>query len=549
MAIGFVDGLRRRLRELRTANGGNVTLTFALATIPLIGFVGAAVDYSHGNAVKSALQSAADATALMLSKNAATLTESELQSKADDYFQALFVRPDSEGLVVTASYEKEPTAKVSVKASTIVKTDFMGLFGIDYLKISTESQVKWGNTKLRVALVLDTTGSMADDGKIDALKTATKKLLDQLKTAAVADGDVYVSIVPFSKDVNVDNANYAVTTWIDWTEWDGPPPYMTTWLANSTNRATWAQVHEGSSCPFGNSSHGFRCQVSPTNGSSTTSSIPSTGTYAGYICPTKDNGNKIASKKNIFYNGCYNSVTIATGSSASCGTTPDCYCGGSGSSKVCRQHSWIKNNRNTWNGCVTDRGLSSGPSTGNYDTNVVAPSTSNPETQFAAEQYELCSPKIMTLNYDWSAMKTYVDSFYPAGNTNQGLGLAHGWMSLVGGGPYPTPPPEDPKYKYTKAIILMSDGLNTQNRWSGSASAIDGREAITCQNAKDAGIVIFTVQVNTGGDPTQDVLKNCASKPTDQPPGEKFFELKTAGELVTTFNSIGTALSNLRIAY
>src|SRR4051812_12289829 len=25
----------------------------------------------------------------------------------------------------------------------------------------------------------------------------------------------------------------------------------------------------------------------------------------------------------------------------------------------------------------------------------------------------------------------------PAGNTNQAIGLAHGWISLVGGGPYP----------------------------------------------------------------------------------------------------------------
>ena len=55
---------------------------------------------------------------------------------------------------------------------------------------------------------LDNTGSMATDGKMDALKTATKNLLDQLKTAAAKDGDVYVSIIPFSKDVNVGTSNY-----------------------------------------------------------------------------------------------------------------------------------------------------------------------------------------------------------------------------------------------------------------------------------------------------------------------------------------------------
>jgi hypothetical protein len=115
-------------------------------------------------------------------------------------------------------------------------------------------------------------------------------------------------------------------------------------------------------------------------------------------------------------------------------------------------------------------------------------------------------------------------------------------MSLVGGGPYPTPPVEDPNFKYTKAIILMSDGLNTENRWYTNQNQIDGREAMTCANAKAAGIIIYTVHVNTGGDPQSTVLKNCASA------ADKFTEIKAANQLVSTFNSIGTSLSNLRIA-
>jgi hypothetical protein len=65
---------------------------------------------------------------------------------------------------------------------------------------------------------------------------------------------------------------------------------------------------------------------------------------------------------------------------------------------------------------------------------------------------------------------------------------------------------------------------------------------MTCANAKAAGFTIYSIQVNTGGDATQAVMKNCASD------ASKFYELKQANDLVTTFNSIGTALSNLRIA-
>ena len=49
---------REALRKFRVAQGGNVAITFAIATIPVAGAVGAAVDYSHANSVKAAMQSA-----------------------------------------------------------------------------------------------------------------------------------------------------------------------------------------------------------------------------------------------------------------------------------------------------------------------------------------------------------------------------------------------------------------------------------------------------------------------------------------------------------
>ena len=70
---------------------------------------------------------------------------------------------------------------------------------------------------MRVALVLDNTGSMSSANKMTALKTASKSLLNQLKDAGSKSGDVYVSIIPFGKDVNVDPDNYNK----DWIKWSG----------------------------------------------------------------------------------------------------------------------------------------------------------------------------------------------------------------------------------------------------------------------------------------------------------------------------------------
>jgi hypothetical protein len=199
-------------------------------------------------------------------------------------------------------------------------------------------------------------------------------------------------------------------------------------------------------------------------------------------------------------------------------------------------------NHSTWNGCVTDRGLSTQPHSLNYDTNVSPPTAAVTASLFPADQDPDCPTQVKPLSYDWTAMKTLVAAMDPGGLTNQAIGLVHGWMSLVGGGPYPTPPAEDPNYKYSKVIILMSDGLNTRNRWYTNQNQIDGRQKMTCDNVKAAGITLYTVHVNTGGDPLSTLLQQCASSP------DKFFHLTTASQMVATFEKIGVALSNLRIS-
>jgi len=60
-----------------------------------------------------------------------------------------------------------------------------------------------------------------------------KSLLAQLQSAASSPGDVYVSIIPFSKDVNV-GSGYYDQTWIDWTSWNAANQNCT-WNWNGSN--------------------------------------------------------------------------------------------------------------------------------------------------------------------------------------------------------------------------------------------------------------------------------------------------------------------------
>ena len=220
---------------------------------------------------------------------------------------------------------------------------------------------------------------------------------------------------------------------------------------------------------------------------------------------------------------------------------------GKSKKKCSNTTTWVPDNHNTWNGCITDRDM-------DYDQKVTAPNPADAglpagqaSTLFPAEQYDSCPVAMLGLTYDWAAMNSLVDAMYPNGNTNQPIGLVWGWQSLVGGGPL-SAPAMDSNYQYQQIIILLSDGLNTEDRFYTQQTPIDnrmyqtGNGSGTCANIKAAGVTIYAIQVNTGGDPTSTLLQNCASG-TD-----KFFMLTSASQIVTTFNAIGTNLTKLRVA-
>ena len=210
---------RRKLARLvwRFGHGerGNVALMFALTIVPVMGAVGAAVDFSQATSARAAMQASADATALILSKIATSLSASDLDKKANDLFQVNFSRSRISGITVAATLTDGDKSELRVSASGNVATNFMGLFGYKTLKIGTEAVVKWGETRVRVALVLDNTGSMASAGKMDALKSAARGFLSQMQASANTNGDVYVSIIPFANDVNVGKSNYNAS-WVDY---------------------------------------------------------------------------------------------------------------------------------------------------------------------------------------------------------------------------------------------------------------------------------------------------------------------------------------------
>jgi Flp pilus assembly protein TadG len=522
---------------------GNIAILFGLAIIPVFGAMGVAVDYSLANASRTALQASLDNTGLMLAKMM-PLSDSDLNTRGWQIFQGnlgnsplVFHQAD---LVIT-----QTTSTLQLDINTTYNTQLASVLKLvgasTSFPVGAHTQVSWGNSRLRVALVLDNTGSMSASGKIGALKTATTNLINQLKGIVTTPGDVYISIVPFVKDVNVGASNYTAN-WIDWYDWE----------KNNQSKGT--------------------CTIS------------------GFTSQTTCNSAGTCSISGRSQSGCGTCSISGFSSQSTCNSAGICSKSQFTSQSQCQQHSgtWTTGvwtpatwtlgvwtfDHSQWNGCVTDRGTPlgyggySGPNTGaGHDQDVSAPSATvlpNPQypsmapdtTKFPAEQFSLCpAQQIIPLTYDWTALTNAVNGMSPNGSTNQPIGLVLGWQSLVGGGTFPAAPAMDTAhYTYNQYIILLSDGLNTQDRWYGdgvsTSTQVDGRMYYqngatisgTCKNIKDAGIKIYTVQVDTGGDPTSTLMQNCASDPS------MFFKLTSSSEIVTTFQAIGNALANLHLS-
>jgi Flp pilus assembly protein TadG len=541
--------LRAAARRFAGANDGNIAILFGIAVIPIITFVGAAVDYTRAVSARSSMQAALDSTAVMLGKDLTegTITTSQISEKAEAYFRALYTNTDAKSVTITSEFTQNTGngSTILVKGSGNIETGFMRVVGFPTMDFNTNSTSTWGMKRMRVALVLDNTGSMDSNGKMGAMKTAATDMITDLSSYWKKTGDVYISIIPFAKDVNVGTAKVDAS-WINWSEWEAEPPILND--KSSINNTAFKTAIAGSDCPFTKNKHGFVCMDRPAteSGAQTTSKIPSNG----YICPGLDNG-KWPGKANIYYNGCY---TTRTGSTASCGTFDQtrCTCSGSGSSKVC--HLWRGDDtaataaarpaHSTWTGCINDRDA-------NYDTLNTDPGSSindgTPSKRFYAEQWSQCLASTVTpMSENWQALKDQINAMVASGNTNQAVGLAWGWQSLSTENDPIKAPAKDLNYVYKDYIVLLSDGLNTQNRWSSSETSINDRQKILCQNIKDDKVnpvTVFTIQVNiNSADAESQVLKECAT------PDGSFQMITSVTQTSGAFKNILTQISRLRVA-
>ena len=519
-----------------------------------------------------------------------------IQQLAQQYFNANFNKDSAADTVGKISITYNSTSEsVTLSVNDSVPTTFlaaadklMGTTKMDSMAVSASSTVVWGQTKLWVALVLDNSGSMSDSdtngSKMDALQAASQTLLTTLQGASATAGDVQVAIVPFTREAKVGTTNVAAS-WLYWGFWESPGQANGTVIddtyavanPNFSSPATilFSAWGPGDSCPFTNdttnwrgtvtihteSPFGYYCTTASANNSSNTDTIPSSGTYKGEICPSEDSGAYNPDRHDHYYNGCWtstkvtgsgNTVRVATGSSATCAgfstsSPSNCSCTGSGSTMHCDTqkwtHTWVANDHATWTGCITDRAQ-------DYDIQDTTPVSTNTTGMPAdnASDNNCMAASITPLSYTWTTLSTQITNMSPGGTTNQAIGVDNGWLALTTGAPYsaPTLPANTSRY-----IILLSDGLNTEDRWYGDGSTtgstddgkIDTRENSACTAAKTDGVVIYTLFLDLGGTQGNSTpLQNCA---TDS---SKYVDLTSTSQVAAAFANIGQQITSLRVS-
>jgi Flp pilus assembly protein TadG len=151
--------------RFRTDRRGGVAPLLALGLIPVLGTVGAAVDYSRANAVRASMQAALDSAALSLARQ--NLSGDALTQSANSYFNANFNRNSGvQDLQVSVSASPVSAGNaLTLSATAAVSTQVMRVLGFATIPITTASKVVAAADGLGCVLSLNKSISSAVAGQ------------------------------------------------------------------------------------------------------------------------------------------------------------------------------------------------------------------------------------------------------------------------------------------------------------------------------------------------------------------------------------------------
>jgi Flp pilus assembly protein TadG len=530
----FFNLLRRFVLNRR----GNVTMIFGLSAMALIAVTGGAIDVANMNTTRGDLQDAADAAALR-----GALTYSQGLTASQAAANTAFLQDFSAGQLSNLKYNLSASTTGNITQLTYTvsgsfKPLFLGLVGMGDQTLNAESKAQSQVNPFELVFVLDTTGSMAGT-RISNLKSAVGSVLDSLYAMEGNNSkDVKIGVAPFDTQVRIaSGSNFAYMDYSNCASHEDSYYSGYTYYAGVDYHACLA-VWDVYNSICANANNPSSCQSTAKSAlyyKTSTSGGVTYYTALGYA------NEKISNKKYNIYkytetyyidNATYKKVVTASGLTTSTATSNSNYVG-STSGYTNFPSSYLNNIAGSWSGCLSDRSQ-------NFDTSAQAADASRPDTLYVAAscaQSNLTTVMDMTNNI--TSVKSYVNGLTTNGNTNITVGLQFGMEMLSPDAPYTTGVAwnDDDVDKY---MILVTDGANTQNRWSSTTSDIDARTKLACQAVKDQGVTLFVVNI-IEGDST--LLQNCASQKS------YYYNLTSATQLGGAMQDILKSIGKLRLVH
>ena len=498
--------LGRKFRCFVREAEGNVAILFGVALIPILLSVGVAVDYGRAMIVRDRMADAADAAALAIG-SWPDLTPDQMKTKAQQFFDANYP-PSTLGTVgkLDVSFSGED---INVSVSGSVKTTFMNLANVDHVDVGAKSTVTKKQRNIELVLVLDTTGSMGQGGKMAAMQSAAKKMVQTLFNGKSTSDSLKIAVVPFSAAVNIgtDKLN---SGWLDKTAGstisyeDFKAGVKVLDLYDQINNRNWA------GCVRERGGQYELTDDAPTSANTR---------WAPYFAPDEpDSPSGYAN--NYLNDGSYSGAT--------------CYSGNSNADK--RQ-------------CYT----------GKYNNATVNGTSKGPDYN--------CPPRAITpLTNNQGQVISAIEQLQPKGNTVIPAGLLWGWRVSSPTEPFTEGVAYDDE-KWVKAIVLLTDGENnvsggsnghdesTYNAFgfarsghlgntsgSNAEATLDSKSTTVCNAIKVKNIILYTIGFQITDTTTQNLLKSCATK-TDM-----FYNSPSNDQLAGIFQDIAQGLGDLRIA-
>jgi Flp pilus assembly protein TadG len=188
---------RRTVGHFFKDRGGAFAIQFALMVVPLTAATGLAIDGGRAFLARFELSSALDSAALAVGSTSSddnAVLNAVAQKFVDENFKQ--APPGSVRLTLT------PTKNVVTLSGTVdVDTVFMPIMGVNHVNVSAEAEVRRGGGNVEVALVLDSTGSMAGQRMTD-LKAAAKDLVDIVVSDSQSPWYSRLALISYGDNVN-----------------------------------------------------------------------------------------------------------------------------------------------------------------------------------------------------------------------------------------------------------------------------------------------------------------------------------------------------------